>query len=104
MHIDSQLREEFPNNRCNPFGGRSIILVGDICKFILVKDKPLYVGNTAVKVLWKILNIVVTLDTIFKQQGDNNNNNKIKRLLSNLINTKHFFMIGIFLCHELIRG
>ena len=71
MHIDSQLREEFPNNRCNPFGGRSIILVGDICKFIHVKDKPLYVGNTAVKVLWKILNIVVTLDTIFKQQGDN---------------------------------
>ena len=90
MHIDSQLREEFPNNRCNPFGGRSIILVGDICKFILVKDKPLYVGNTSGKVLWKILNIVVTLDTIFKQQDDNKKT-YFQRLLSNIRNTKHFF-------------
>jgi hypothetical protein len=44
--------------------------VGDLGQLPPVKDKPLYAGNTTGKVLWKKFNIVVTLDTIFRQQGN----------------------------------
>ena len=52
IQIDSRLREAFPKKRSVPFGGRSMILVGDLGQFPPVKDKPLYVGNTASRVLW----------------------------------------------------
>jgi len=65
MQIDIQLREAFPEKKNCPFGGRSIILVGDLGQLPPVRDKPLYAGNTTGKVLWNKFDIVVTLDTIF---------------------------------------
>jgi ATP-dependent DNA helicase PIF1 len=65
IQIDSRLREAFPDNKSSPFGGRSIILVGDLGQLPPVRDKPLYASNIAGKVLWNKFNIVVTLDTIF---------------------------------------
>jgi hypothetical protein len=53
IQIDSRLREAFPENKSSPFGGRSIILVGDLGQLPPAKDKPLYAGNTIGKVLWK---------------------------------------------------
>jgi len=35
------------------FGGRSLILVGDLGHLPHVRDKPLYAGNTTGRVLWK---------------------------------------------------
>ena len=39
--IDSRLRQAFPENANIPFGGRSIILVGDLGKFPHVMDNPI---------------------------------------------------------------
>ena len=50
-----------------------MILVGDLGQLPPVKDKPLYIGNTAGRVLWKYFRKVVTLDTIFRQQGTDPN-------------------------------
>ena len=70
LHMDSQLWEAFLREKNIPFGGRSIILVGDLGKLPLVRDKPMYAGNMTCKVLWKTFNTVVTLDTIFLQEGN----------------------------------
>jgi len=47
-----------------------MILVGDLGKFPLVKDKPFYAGRTTMKVCWESFNIVVTLDKIFTKEVD----------------------------------
>jgi ATP-dependent DNA helicase PIF1 len=91
IQIDSRLREAFPENKSSPFGGRSIILVGDLGQLPPVKDKPLYAGNTAGKVLWKKFNIVVTLDTIFRQQGNDPKQYSFRNLLMNIRNAEPFF-------------
>lgn len=67
IQIDSRLREEFFDKKTSPFGGRSIILVGDLGQLPHVKYNPLYADNTARKVLRKNFNIVVTLDIVFRQ-------------------------------------
>jgi len=92
MQIDSRLREAFPNCKSIPFGGRSVILVGDLGQLPPVRDKPLYVGNTAGKVLWNQFNIVVTLDTIFRQEGNNPNQSRFRDLLTNIRNTDPVFI------------
>ena len=71
MKIYAQLREAFLEKKNSPFGGRSIILMGDLDQLPPVRDKPFYAGNIAGKVFWNTFNIVVTLDTIFHQQGNN---------------------------------
>ena len=53
MKIDARLREAFLEKKNCPFGGRSMILVGDLGQLPLVRDKPLYAGNTVGKILWK---------------------------------------------------
>ena len=65
-----------------------MILVGDIGQFPTIKDKLLYVGNTAGRVLWKYFRSVVTLDTIFCQHGTNPKQLNFKRLLTNIKNEK----------------
>ena len=63
-----------------------MILVGNLGQFPPIKDKPLYVGNKAGRVLWKYFRKVVTLDTIFRQQGTDPNQVNFKRLLTNIRN------------------
>ena len=86
IQIDSRLREAFPKNKSAPFGGRSIILVGDLGQLPPVRDKPVYAGKTTGKVLWEKFNIVVTLDTIFQQQGDDPKQSSFQNLLVNIRN------------------
>ena len=86
IQIDSRLQEAFPKKRSVPFGGRSLILVGDLGQLSTVRDKPLYIGNIAGRVLWKYFTKVVTLDTVFRQQGTDPNQVKFKRLLTNIRN------------------
>ena len=40
--IDSRLCQAFLENANIPFGGRSIILVGDLGQLMPIMDKPLY--------------------------------------------------------------
>ncbi|GBC46555.2 ATP-dependent DNA helicase PIF1-like [Rhizophagus irregularis DAOM 181602=DAOM 197198] len=40
--VDSHLRAAFPEHRNQPFGGRSVILVGDFGQLLLVIDEPIY--------------------------------------------------------------
>ena len=42
IRIDSRLRQAFPENANIPFGGRSIILVGDLKQLPHVMDKNPY--------------------------------------------------------------
>ena len=65
MQIDSTLREAFLENKTYPFGGRSIILVGDLRQLPPVKDKSIYVGNTASKFLCNEFKVVAKLDVVF---------------------------------------
>ena len=67
--IDSRLRQAFPKNSYVPFGGRSIILVGDLGQLPPVMDKPIYASDGQVKGLWNSFTTVVTLDTLFRQDG-----------------------------------
>ena len=65
-----------------------MILVGDLGQFPPVRDKPLYIRNTAGRVLSKYFKKFVTLDTIFHQQGTYPNQVNFKRLLTNIRNEK----------------
>ena len=42
QNIDKRLRQAFPKNEKLKFGGRSIILVGDLRQLAPVLDKPIY--------------------------------------------------------------
>ena len=65
-----------------------MILVGDLGQLPPVRDKPLYAGNTTGKVLWNKFNIVVTLNTIFHQQGNNEKQYCFQRVLNNTRNVE----------------
>jgi len=51
-HIDYRLREGFPENSNICFGGRSIILVGDLGQLPPVMDRPPYASDNHAKLLW----------------------------------------------------
>lgn len=53
-----------------PFGGASIILVGDLSQFLPISNIPMYASCSSTIALWYTFTISVTLDTIFCQQGD----------------------------------
>jgi len=55
-HIDERLREAFPRQRNTPFGGCSIILVGDLSQLPPVKDIPIYAGTSHGSALWNTFN------------------------------------------------
>ena len=54
------------------FGGRSIILVGDLGQFTFVMDKLVYAYEGLAKGLWNSFTIVVILDIVFRQDGQRN--------------------------------
>ena len=47
--IDKRLREVKPEKSTEPFGGVSVILMGDFAQLEPVKDEPLYTQNTKLK-------------------------------------------------------
>ena len=49
IKIDSRLHQAFPENATIPFGGRSIILVGDLRQLLPVMDKAVYASKGLAK-------------------------------------------------------
>ena len=84
IRINSRLRQAFPENANIPFGGRSIILVSDLGQFSLVMDKHVYASKGIAKQLWNTFTIVVTLDTMFQQNGQSNEQISFRNLLMNI--------------------
>jgi hypothetical protein len=69
VQIESCLCEAFLENNNFPFGHCSIILVNDLGQLSPVMDTPLYARETPSKSLWNSFTTIVTLQTIFHQQG-----------------------------------
>ena len=84
IKIDSRLRQAFPESANIPFGGRSIILVGDLGQLPPVMDKPVYASEGLAKELWNSFTTVVTLDTVFRQDGQSNEQKSFRHLLMNV--------------------
>ncbi|XP_057862172.2 ATP-dependent DNA helicase PIF1-like [Cryptomeria japonica] len=86
LKIDSRLRQAFPHRQHEPFGGVSIILVGDLRQLPPVMDKPLYASHSTALALWCSFQTVVTLDTSFRQQGASYIQQQFRAILQNIRN------------------
>ncbi|XP_057838552.2 uncharacterized protein LOC131048569 [Cryptomeria japonica] len=84
QNIDSRLRQPFPEKSNMSFGGRSIILVGDLGQLPPVSDKPPYDSNVRAKLLWQEFKTVVTLDKVFRQDGETEDQQRFHQLLTNI--------------------
>jgi hypothetical protein len=82
--IDARLQQAFPEHSTVFFGGRSVILVGDLGQLPPVMDKPAYACDGPVKELWRSFTKVVTLDTVFRQDGQSNDHKCFRHLLMNV--------------------
>lgn len=71
-HIDVRLRQAFLENSNVPFGGRSIILVGDLGQLPPIMDKQAYASDGPAKELWKTFRTIVTLEIVFREDGQSN--------------------------------
>ncbi|XP_057856712.2 uncharacterized protein LOC131066055 [Cryptomeria japonica] len=80
------LRQAFPRQQHEPFGGLSIILVGNLSQLPPVMDKPLYASHSTTLALWRSFQTVVTLDTSFRQQGASNIQQQFRAILQNIRN------------------
>ena len=88
LKIDTRLREAIPHRQHIPFGGLSIILIGDFAQLPPVMDKPIYVGQSVTQNLWHKFNIIVTLQTIFRQEGCDPTQIKFRHALQNMRNAE----------------
>ena len=68
--IDACLRQYFSSHYTIPFGGCSMILLGEFGKLPRVKEIPMYVGSSLGTIRWRTFDTFVMLNTIFRQQGD----------------------------------
>ncbi|XP_057866341.2 uncharacterized protein LOC131073844 [Cryptomeria japonica] len=84
--IDMRLCEAFPTHNQIPFGGRSIILFGDLGQLPPVKDIPMYASNSYGGTLWQTFTTIITLDKIFRQIGEQPTQIAFHELLSDLRN------------------
>ncbi|XP_057861034.1 uncharacterized protein LOC131069551 [Cryptomeria japonica] len=88
LKIDSCLRQAFPDSQHESFGGVSIILVGDLAQLPPVMDKPIYASHSTALSLWLSFTTVVTLDTIFRQQGASIRQQQFRTVLHNIRNAQ----------------
>ncbi|XP_057835128.1 uncharacterized protein LOC131045552 [Cryptomeria japonica] len=88
LKIDNRLRQAFPNKQHDNFGGVSMILVGDLAQLPPIMDKPIYASHSTALSLWHSFTIVITLDTIFRQQGASIRQQQFRALLHNLRNAQ----------------
>ena len=59
-------------------------MVGDLGQLPPISDRPTYDSNRREKLLWKEFKIVVTLDKIFRQDGENDNQQRFHQFLMNV--------------------
>ena len=88
LKSDSQFWEAMLHQQHLSFGSISIILIGDLAQNLSVMDKPLYASHMHTLNLWHKFNIVVTLHTIFRQQGEDPMQLKFCAALQNLRNAE----------------
>jgi len=69
VQIESCLHESFQENKNLPFGRWFIIIFDYLGQLLSDMDTPLYAEATPGRYLWNSFTIVVTLQTIFCQQG-----------------------------------
>lgn len=88
QQIDNRLHEAFPSQNHIPFGGRSIMLFGDLGQLPPVKDIPMYASTSYGGILWCSFTTIITLNKIFCQIGDDPTQISFPALLSNLRNAE----------------
>jgi hypothetical protein len=91
--VDKRLREAFPENKSEPFGGRSIILFGDFGQLPPVLDLPMYAKNVSHDTTsndgiasYKNFREVYKLDVIQRQSGDSEEQKGFREILLRLRN------------------
>ena len=70
------------------FLGISVILVGDLGQLPPVRDKVAYDIRRRAKILWEEFKIVVTLEKVYRQNGEDLEQTKFRQLLTNLRDAK----------------
>ncbi|CAG8690619.1 9574_t:CDS:2, partial [Scutellospora calospora] len=93
--INLRLRQAFPEHNNTPFGGRSIILVGDFGQLPPVLDHPMYtttilrdpLSNNGI-VAYKQFREVYKLDIVQRQSGDSEEQRNFRDILLRLCNGK----------------
>ena len=61
-----------------------MILVGDLGQLPPVKDRVAYDSRRRAKILWEDFKIVITLEKVYRQEGENLDQNKFRQLLTNI--------------------
>ena len=86
LKIDSRLRQAFSykSNLC--FGGVSIVLVRDLAQLPPVMDRPIYSARAGARLLWEKFTTVVTLEMLYRQQGDSDQQVQFRKALENIRN------------------
>lgn len=86
--IEVRLRQAFPENSNKPFGGRSIIILGDFGQLPPVLNVPMFSTNTSRDansnngiVAYKHIREVFKLDVILRQTGNSNEQKKFRDIL-----------------------
>ena len=59
-------------------------MVGDLAQLPAVGDRPVYESRGHAKLLWQEFHAVVTLNHIFRQDGQSNEQERFPILLSNI--------------------
>ena len=86
MQIESRLHEAFPENNNFSFSHCSISLVGDLGQLPPIMDTHLYAREILGRSLWNTFTTVVTLQILFRQQGQDEEQIHFRRLLTNIRN------------------
>ena len=61
-----------------------MILVGDLGQLPPVKDRVAYDSRRRARILWEVFKIVITLEKVYRQEGENLDQNKFFQLLKNI--------------------